>query len=138
MSSLPTSSSFSPPPIKGHALADVWLLLKKNFLIQFRHPLATAVELFFPCLLIVMLAYFRSQVNIRTVPEARIYESFDFERVQFNQSEYRIFYTPENETTGEVIDELLRSLNGLGKGQKFNGKFREGKSTKLTDSVSTL
>lgn len=71
--------------------AHLRLLLWKNFLIQWRHPFASLVELLLPCLLIFIISFLRGSVEVYRFPNPTIFHSF-----QLNDVEHKLF--PDDQT----------------------------------------
>lgn len=81
--------------------AHLRLLLWKNFLIQWRHPIASLVELLLPCLLIFIISFLRGSVKVKYFPEATPYKTFNL-----NEVEHKLF--PDDEAF------LLMYIEGQG------------------------
>lgn len=97
------------------ALSDIRLLLWKNFLLQWRHPIMSLFELLLPCLLVFILSLFRGSVEVKLFPSITSYNSFPLTKVELTQraslpAKISLMYTPLSTVNDRVIEEAVRNL----------------------------
>ena len=95
------------------ACIDIWLLSRKNFKIQFRHRLATFLELIVPCLLVLMIAIIRTKVSVTEFDQPTIYDEFDLlqiPKILEQHPEFQIYFTPNTSQTNQIMENLLENL----------------------------
>ncbi|XP_027203135.2 phospholipid-transporting ATPase ABCA3-like [Dermatophagoides pteronyssinus] len=116
MSNNNNDSDDDQPPHRSaltDACIDIWLLSRKNFKIQFRHRLATFLELIVPCLLVLMIAIIRTKVSVTEFNEPTIYDEFDLlqiPKILDQQPEFQIYFTPNTSQTNQIMENLLENL----------------------------
>lgn len=102
---------------------SVKLLLWKNFLIQYRHPIQSAVEILLPCLLVLIVAIFRLRIDVHKHPEGRNYTALRLNEIPSrNIAKFAILYTPDTAPYDTIINDTIDRLD-LAWDPTFNGKL---------------
>lgn len=57
-------------PMHTNTFGKIRLLLWKNYLLQLRHPIQTAVDVLLPVLIFLLCAYMNKGFGLTTTPEA--------------------------------------------------------------------
>lgn len=104
----------SKPSSFSSAVSDIRLLLWKNFIIQWRHPLLSLVELLLPCLLVFILSMFRGSVDVTVYPTPTVYEPFnlnDVERTWLKaKGTFELLYTSISDQNKAIMEETATQL----------------------------
>ncbi|KAF2894182.1 hypothetical protein ILUMI_11989 [Ignelater luminosus] len=103
------------------------LLMWKNFLLQWRHPIQTVIEILIPLTFTSLLVVFRSLAYLTEHP-ARIYTEIDIDYYSYIWK-LNLVWSPPNIKLGIIIDEMCQSLKKLYYGIQIS-------QTNITDSKS--
>ncbi|KAF5294595.1 hypothetical protein FQA39_LY13354 [Lamprigera yunnana] len=108
----------------GNKLDKFLLLMWKNFLLQWRHPLQTIIEILSPIIFTLVLVILRALVQPERFPASFF---LPFENKMANASNFRstIIWSPTNVQLCKVMDETVQAINIL-----HNVTFFEHKSVK--------
>ena len=121
---LTTNLSTSSSLFSFFILSDFSLLLWKHFLIQFRHPFQSVVEIVVPCFLVLLISIFRSSVEVTIYNTPIIYDAFNFNET-FNRDHtqhYLIMYTPNTEQNSIIMKQTIEQLENVYFSINFNSK----------------
>ena len=104
-------------------LKDIRLLLWKNFLIQYRHKIQSAFELFVPCFLVLIVVGFRLKIDAKRMPTGSVYTPLPLNEINVgNAKNFVLFYHPFNARNEMIIKETVQRLK-IPSQPKFNSKF---------------
>ncbi|KAK5642705.1 hypothetical protein RI129_008872 [Pyrocoelia pectoralis] len=97
----------------GKKWEKFWLLMWKNFLLQWRHPIQTIVEIAAPILFTLILVIFRSLVSPKEYP-ASFFLPFEtkIENVS-STAKSTIMWSPTNPYLTRIMDETMKGINDI-------------------------
>ncbi|KAF2894183.1 hypothetical protein ILUMI_11990 [Ignelater luminosus] len=104
------------------------LLMWKNFLLQWRHPVQTVVEILVPLAFASLLVVFRS-LAYHTDYAAKVYTPFSVDYDNTSTLYFNLAWSPFNPVLETVIDDMVKQLESVNQTNRIN-------VTNLKDSKS--
>ena len=107
-----------------------FLLLKKNWILQKRKPIATTLEILLPTLFSLILIIIRQVVDVEHFNEPTTWDDFNVDHFRDDLVPYssvitglptrwRLYYAPTNNITSSIMTEVSAKLNVLDRGKCY-------------------
>ncbi|GBM89644.1 ATP-binding cassette sub-family A member 3 [Araneus ventricosus] len=108
---------------------------------KFRHPLITFIEVFIPCLCIVLLFQFHDGSHDKSKPTEIIYKPYNIDYVPNRNWTLKhvmsVFYTPKSMFLDKVMDDITKKLNLTFSGFETEEQLVEAYLNSTSDVIVT-